>query len=358
MDVELWSLIREQYPFPIAHAHKKTLAFLDDDAHKLKCLIQAAEATVQFLALVMLAQLHHDLAHQQAPALGQRGLQLRDDLRKSLVRQMARAPARPPEAIPRTASPAGDARAVRGLLPAGARLQTHPAARGAQAIEPLITLRNQFHHPGIPDALIPEKVAIGTYCLEQLLERLKFLHAYPLDFVQRIEVRHDGAAVRHFRHDLVQMQGCFSTFERQRWESDVHLREGRLVLLTSAATGRSLFLDPFFACAEELPVPGVFDIFLLNGTEQRRARFLSAQCRAGTEHRPPHLGPGCGVRGSPGPVLRPAAPGAHDGHRGGAGVSRPGAASRRGGACWRLDGGGVPGAVPACRRGQTSRQPV
>ena len=31
---------------------------------------------MQFLALVMLAQLHHDLAHQQAPALGQRGLQL------------------------------------------------------------------------------------------------------------------------------------------------------------------------------------------------------------------------------------------------------------------------------------------
>ena len=46
MDVELRRLIREHYPFPIAHAHKKTLAFLDDDAHKLKCLIQAAEATV------------------------------------------------------------------------------------------------------------------------------------------------------------------------------------------------------------------------------------------------------------------------------------------------------------------------
>ena len=46
MDVELQHLIREHYPFPIAHAHKKTLAFLDDDAHKLKCLIQAAESAV------------------------------------------------------------------------------------------------------------------------------------------------------------------------------------------------------------------------------------------------------------------------------------------------------------------------
>ena len=278
MDVELRSLIREHYPFPIAHAHKKTLACLDDDAHKLKCLIQAAEAAVQFLALVMLAQLHHDLAHQQAPALGQRGLQLRDDLRNpsfgkwhGLLRDLLK-----------------QYHAQRHLLVMpelfevyfqpgrGSRLAQQPVVQ--QAIEPLITLRNQFHHPGIPDAQIPEKVAMGTHCLEQLLERLQFLHAYPLNFVQRIEVRHDGAAVRHFRHDLVQMQGCFSIFERQRWESDVHLREGRLVLLTSAATGRSLFLDPFFACAEELPVPGVFDIFLLNGTEQRRARFLSAQC--------------------------------------------------------------------------------
>jgi hypothetical protein len=63
MDVDLRRLIREHYPLPIAHAHKKTLACLDDDAHKLKCLLQAAESAVQFLAL------------------GSRGLQLRDDLR-------------------------------------------------------------------------------------------------------------------------------------------------------------------------------------------------------------------------------------------------------------------------------------
>jgi hypothetical protein len=35
---ELKRLIREQYPFPIAHAHKKTLGVLDDDLEKLKCL--------------------------------------------------------------------------------------------------------------------------------------------------------------------------------------------------------------------------------------------------------------------------------------------------------------------------------
>jgi hypothetical protein len=37
MDADLRRLIRESYPFPIAHAHKKLLACLDD-AHKLKCI--------------------------------------------------------------------------------------------------------------------------------------------------------------------------------------------------------------------------------------------------------------------------------------------------------------------------------
>ena len=49
------------------------------------------------------------------------------------------------------------------------------------------------------------------------------------------------------------------------------------MLLTSPATGQSLFLAPFLICADQIPVPGVFDVFLLNGAEQRRVRYLSAQ---------------------------------------------------------------------------------
>ena len=73
--------------------------------------------------------------------------------------------------------------------------------------------------------------------------------------MQRIEVRHDGAAVRHFRHDLVQMQGCFSIFERQRWESDVHLREGRLVLLTSGRQAAACSWTPFSPVLRNSPCP-------------------------------------------------------------------------------------------------------
>ena len=85
MDDDLRRLIRERYPFPIAHAHKKLLSFLHHDAHKLTCLIQTAEMTVQFLALVVLAQLHRDMEHGKAPVLGSRGASLREDYFSALA---------------------------------------------------------------------------------------------------------------------------------------------------------------------------------------------------------------------------------------------------------------------------------
>jgi hypothetical protein len=65
---ELRRLVRDTHPFPIAHAYKKTLGLIEDDAHKLKCLMESAETTVQFLALTALAQLRQDLGQNQAPA--------------------------------------------------------------------------------------------------------------------------------------------------------------------------------------------------------------------------------------------------------------------------------------------------
>ena len=166
MDAELQRLIREHYPFPIVHAHKKTLAELDDNAQKLKCLIQTAEVTIQFLALVMLAQLHRGLESQRAPAPGTRGWSLRDDLRNpsfgkwhGILRDVLKA-----------------YRDHRDLLVVpelfecyfqpsrSTRLAVQPLVK--EAIEPLIALRNQFHHPGIPDALIPDRIAVGSQWLE------------------------------------------------------------------------------------------------------------------------------------------------------------------------------------------------
>jgi WD40 repeat protein len=276
MDANLTRLIREQYPFPIAYAYKKTLALLDDDAQKLKCLIQTAETVIQFLALVVLAQLHRDLEQHQAPALDARIMQLRDTLRR-----------------PAFGTWHGIARDVlkhyrdrRELLVVpelfdvyfqpsrGQTLRVQPVVR--QAINPLITLRNQFHHPEILPHLIPEHIDAGTRWLEQLLAALRFLSTYQLAFIQDIKVRPPQQAPI-FRHDLVQMRGCYTIFDRQRWDSEAYLEPGRLILLVSNAEQRSLFLNPFITCADQLPVPGVFDVFLLNGTEARRARYRSTQ---------------------------------------------------------------------------------
>jgi hypothetical protein len=119
----------------------------------------------------------------------------------------------------------------------GKRLRIQPVV--GQAIDPLIALRNQFHHPGIPDALITEKIEAGTRWLEQLLEGLQFLSAYQLGFIQEIKVRRTQDT-RLFSHDLVQMTGCFTIFDHQRWESAVDLQPERVILLAASANGRSL----------------------------------------------------------------------------------------------------------------------
>src|SRR5262249_4292000 len=99
----------------------------------------------------------------------------------------------------------------------GTKLAVQPLVR--QAIEPLITLRNRFHHEELGTDL-PNMIATGSHWLEQLLASLQFMQHYDLAYVERIEVRHQDGSHRRFSHDLVQMDGCFSVFGRQRWESE------------------------------------------------------------------------------------------------------------------------------------------
>ncbi|MCI0529759.1 MAG: hypothetical protein L0Y56_20140, partial [Nitrospira sp.] len=280
MDDELKRLIRETYPFPIAHAHKKTLAFLDDNTQKLKCLIQTAETTIQFLALVVLAQLNRDLEQAQAPALGSIGTSLPKELRnpsfgkwQGIVRDTLRTywEHRHKLVLPELFDLYFDASK-------GKRLPLQPVV--GQAIDPLIQLRNQFHHPGIPDALTAEKIEEGTQWLDQLLEELQFLSHYQLSYIQRIEVRRQARQIKEtriFSHELVQLTGCFTNFDRYRWESEVDLQAGRIALIALKGNRRNLILDPFVTFADQAPISGIFDVFLLNGTELRRVRYLSSQ---------------------------------------------------------------------------------
>jgi len=78
----------------------------------------------------------------------------------------------------------------------GSRLAVQPLV--TQAIDRLIALRNQFYHPGISEAQIPEKVAAGSVWLAALLSSLTFLQHYHLTFVQRIELRRRNGTTPHY----------------------------------------------------------------------------------------------------------------------------------------------------------------
>lgn len=81
------------------------------------------------------------------------------------------------------------------------------------------------------------------------------------------------------------MPGCCTAFDHQRWESEALLHARRMILLADDTSRPPLFLAPFLTCAALMPVagefvvaPGVFEVFLLNGTAARQARYLASQC--------------------------------------------------------------------------------
>jgi hypothetical protein len=277
MDAELTRLIRERYPFPIAYTYKKTLALLDNDAQKLDCLLQAAETVVQFLTLVMLAQLSRDLEHQQAPTLEGQGAHLREDLRKpsfgkwqGIVRDLLTS-----------------YRNHRHLLVMpelfdfyfrpGRSSKPRPQPVVTQVLDPLIALRNLKAHDRPSKRQVAEALAVGSGWLEQVLAGLQFLAMYRLAYIQNIQVRHRRHGPRVFHHILVHCNGCFTPFDEQPWDSEVDLCEERPVLLAPQPNGQSLFLDPFLTVTDQVPKQGVLDVLLLNGTDAQQGKYLSVQ---------------------------------------------------------------------------------
>lgn len=268
METTTVHLIREQYPFPIAYAYKKLQARLDDDAHKLHLLVQTAEVTVQYLALVTLAQLRHDLEHRQAPALGREVLEIPERLRRpafgtwhGICRDVLK-----------HYHAQRDALVISELFdwyfqPTRRKtLAVQPCIR--DALEPLIELRNDVHHNRLAPHDLPARLRDGLGWLDQVLTTLDFLSAYDLVFVQRISVDNAQRGVRRFRHDLLQLHGCASVFDQQRWEADADLPQGHVIVLAHDAQSRSLLLDPFLVLADQLPVSGVLDLFLLGDAEE------------------------------------------------------------------------------------------
>ena len=273
---ELKRLVRESYPLPIAHAHKKTMGLLDDDAQKLKCLLETAENTIQFLALTALAQLSHDLRQGNAP--GQQGLHysIRDNLRNpsfgkwsGILREVMKGYRDSknllvvPELFDFCFQDSG-----------GRKLRMQPIHE--RVIGPLNNIRNDFHHLRISESQVSAKVSEGLMLLHQLLESLRFLSGYQLSFIQRIMADRDKTDRSTYTHDMVQFSGCFSTPDQVRWESRIHLQKGVIVFL-HGQEGKHLILNPFVTFADRIPVPGVQDVFLLNKTDRDQCFYVSSQ---------------------------------------------------------------------------------
>ena len=266
---ELKRLVREHYPFPIAHAHKKTVGILDSDLRKLKCLIETAEITIQFLALLALAQVRQDLINENVPNLSslKEAINLKNPsfgkwygLTRDVIKSYR-------DVKEQLVIPELFDFWFKGISRNKLRLQP----LHTQAIEPLMALRNDFHHGRVPEDKEEEKAAEGLTWLHQLLEALKFLTQYELSFTQRITLDQDAHHQTYYVHDLALFNGCL--YETSRRQSAIHLEPSSVIFLRSQK-GKHLILNPFIIYTDHFKGP---DIFLLNTVSKRKAIYASSQ---------------------------------------------------------------------------------
>ncbi len=275
---ELKKRVRDTYPFPIAHAYKKVLGCFGENEQKLKCIVETTEVILQFLALISLSQVQHDLIqNSQPPALAA----VKEKIKKALLgettpeqwRQMTLEIVKCyyrledqlviPELVPLCFLPQCSDKVI------PSRVQTG-------SVNPLLELRRQFYRNSVPASSFKERLSEGLNQLNELTDSCRFLSHYQLTFVRQITVDSERGKSIRFNHDLLHISGCYSNFDSSRWQSDFNLLSGGIVLL-NRKKGRYLDLNPFLVFADQIPVPGVSDVYLLTGITRNRVDYRSSQ---------------------------------------------------------------------------------
>jgi len=142
-----------------------------------------------------------------------------------------------------------------------------------KVMEPFMRLRNDFHHGRLKTG-VGERAAEGLEWLNRLLEAVRFLSEYQLSFAQRILLDKDSERKMCHIHELTLFNGCFSSFDRRRWQSDIHL-EPKSVIFLHPGDKRHLVLEPFVIFTDQ--VRGVPDVFLLNNVAKGTPTYVSSQ---------------------------------------------------------------------------------
>ena len=268
--LELIRVIRESYPFPIAHAHKKTLAVLDNSVEKLTGIFETAETTIQFLALLALAQVRQDLGRGKAvPNLAK----LREKLNlatpslgkwSTMARETMKAywNAREQLAVPELFDLFWSWDAARQ------KIGSKPVNN--KAIAPLIELRNDFHHKRIQSHQIPELLPTALDWLHQFLAAIRFVAEYQLVFTHRILL--DQEREDAYLNELMLFTGCFSAFDSNRWKSAIRLKPESVIFL-HPQTGRHLILSPFITFTNQFN--GMPDLLVINSLAAKEADYVA-----------------------------------------------------------------------------------
>jgi len=263
----------EKYPFPIAYRYNKVSEPTEDNYEKLKHILDTAETTIKFLALLTLAQMHRDLLNNEIPN--------KDRLKETIDLS------RPPSfgtwyGLSREVMRAYRDIKVQLIVPelfnfwfresSGKKLRVKPLH--SESVEPLLRLRNIFSHKSPPKAMVKDDVTNGSEWLSKLLEEVHFLARYELFFTRDIKVVSDSDGKSCYTHNLRLFNGYSATFKNISHSFDTHL-VSKSVVFRQPEEDRHLILNPFIISADQINYST--DVFLLNSFGKNESVYDSSQ---------------------------------------------------------------------------------
>jgi len=259
-DSALKQLIREKYPFPIAHAHTYLQSRVDPN-DRYQALLACFEVTLKTITSIALANFLRDI--QDDPTLG--NVHLFQDLVDTLSRPLSLGHW---HALLHRALRPYDTRRDQMVVPQlfdfYYRVTEHgnvkTKSQNVRIIQRFIQERNEeAHHRNRSQTSTFQRqssLAELEKALETLLRELKFLADYPLLYVEHAE-HHEGQW--HYLANFT--QGAGYPFHQQTWQTRLNLN-ARRCLLVDEAKPAVLELAPFVIVTSEgrLQQPDIFSL--------------------------------------------------------------------------------------------------
>ncbi|MCB1877930.1 MAG: hypothetical protein KDH88_18300 [Chromatiales bacterium] len=268
-------------PYPIATAMRRIRACHDKDAKRLKYVLQAAEMTARFLAIVVLADLRESIRAQRLEP-NEALARFPDSLRRpsfghwiEILREGERLLADSEDAFMPE---------LRDLV--FARKLGSPG-EGLNLLQDIVTVRNRFAHGDMGPAEIAKSCDELEAMMADLLRAMDFIEDYMPYYVKTVNVHRRRLEASKFAHQFWLLAGAYqdpeAIFSEREWHTDTE------DFILEKEGGGFLNLHPLYLYLDPErydEASGIRpDLYVMNGFERKKQGWKIHYLPCGTSGR-------------------------------------------------------------------------